>query len=146
MENSELRSLIDQSTKLQQLLFRGIAITLWVSAIVVALLFLFAPFEAGEESARRLIGGFGVVFVLVGFYCWYLSRKLPHQVIDLITSHPQEIKSVSHVQARKSGIVAHGVHFKTIKNKRIGVNVANGQVAERIITLVKQELPHIEIK
>ncbi|GAB5491666.1 MAG: hypothetical protein Phog2KO_18810 [Phototrophicaceae bacterium] len=146
MKNQELDTLIYQSTKLQQWLFRGIAGFIWFGAILVGLLLLFAPFEPDEEGARLFVAGFGVVFVFTGAYCWHLSRTLPQKALNLIYKHPERIAWVSHVQARKNGIVMHGVHFRTTDNKKVGVNVANGQVAERIVTLVKQDLPHIEVR
>lgn len=146
MKNSELETLIYQSTKLQQLLFRGVAIAIWFGAVLMVLLILFAPFEASEEGIKPYLGGFGVVCILVGLYCWTLGNKLPRKAINLIQDSPEEISSVKHVQARKNGIVAHGVQFRTLDNKIVGVNVANAQVAERIVTLIQQELPHVEIK
>jgi|GEM_PF-3303842 len=145
MNNSELETLIRQATKLQQMLFRGIALFLWFGAVFVGLLVLFAPFEAGEEDARLFVIGFGVLFVLVGAYCWYLSRTMPEKVIRLLNDHPQDITEALHVQVRKNGIVAHAVHFKTKNKKKVGVNVSSQKVAERILHLIQQELPHVKI-
>ncbi len=144
MNNAELEGLIRQSTKLQQVLFRGIALFLWFGAVFVGLLVLFAPFEAGEEEARLFVMGFGVLFILVGAYCWYLGKAMPEKVIRLLNDHPQDITEAQHVQIRKNGIVAHAVHFKTNK-KKVGLNVSSATVAERILQLVSQELPHVKI-
>ena len=145
MKNNELETLIRQSTKLQQMLFRGIALFLWFGAVFVGLLVLFAPFEAGEEEARLFVIGFGILFVLGGAYCWYLSRTMPEKVIQLLNDHPQDIQEAQHVQVRKNGIVAHAVHFKTTKDKKVGLNVSSQKVAERILYLIQQELPHVKI-
>jgi len=145
MKNAELEGLIRQSTKLQLMLFRGIALFLWFGAVLVGLLVLFAPFEAGEEDARLFVMGFGVLFVLVGAYCWYLGKTMPEKVIRLLSDHPQDITEAQHIQVRKNGIVAHAVHFKTAKNKKVGLNVSSANVAERILQLISQELPHVKI-
>jgi hypothetical protein len=128
------------------MLFRGIAVFLWFGAVFVGLLVLFAPFKSGEESARLFVIGFGVLFVIVGLYCWNLSRTLPEKVIRLINDHPHDIAEAYHVQIRKNGVVAHGVHFMTNTNKKVGVNVTSKKVAERMLFLIKQELPHVDIR
>lgn len=139
MAHTELKTLINQSTRLQRYLFRGIAIVLWLGAVGVGMAILLLPNSESDQDAIRFIMGFIVAFILVGIYCWWLGEKLPKKVLNLI-KHPDDIAEVSHVQARKNGIVAHGVRFKTKDNKTIGLNVANGQTAERIVMLVQDEL------
>jgi len=143
---TELEQIIRQGAKIQQMLFRGIAIFVWMGAVVVGILAVVAPSDPGEEQAKLFVMGFGVVFALTGFYCWYLAKALPEKVINLITKTPQDIIKASHIQIRKNGIVAHAVHFKTKHGKIVGVNVTGPKMAERTLHLVKQELPYVEVE
>ena len=145
MKNQELEKLINDSTKLQTWLFRGIALFLWFGAILVGVMIIALPTEPDEESAKLFVAGFDILFVLVGIYMWRLSQTMPNKVINLLTQHPQTISKAYRVQVQKNGVVAHAVHFKTTDNKKVGMNVSNMQTAERILQLIKQELPHVEV-
>lgn len=144
--NSELEKLIHQGMGMQVLLFKGIAVTVWIAAGVIALLGIFAPVAPGEEMAKVFVLGFGVIFVITGFYCWHLAKTMPLKFINLITKTPQDINQAYHVRVQKNGIVAHGVHLKTKSGKKVGLNVPSEKMAKRMLELIKQEIPGVQIK
>ncbi|PZV19666.1 MAG: hypothetical protein DCF20_01285 [Pseudanabaena sp.] len=146
MKNAELEKLIRQSTQLQKMLFRGIAVFLWFGAVSVGLLALLAPFKSGEVAARIFVIGFGVLLVVVGIYCWYLSQAIPEKVIRLINDHPHDIAEAYRFQIRKNEKVSHVVYLMTNTNKKVGINVTSQKVAERMLLLIQKELPHVDIR
>lgn len=119
---------------------------MWFGAIFVAVLVIAAPAEPDEESAKLFVAAFAVVFIFAGIYMWRLSQTFPNQVLNLLNDHPENITQASIYRVQKNGVVAHGVHFMTNDNKKVGMNVSSLQTGERVLQLIKQEFPHVEVK
>lgn len=87
-----------------------------------------------------------VICLATGIYVLWLGKQMRTKIIDLVLHRPQYIAEAYHYRVQKNGVVAHGVHFKTTKDKKLGLDVPSEQRAYQLLGLLRKHAPHIEIK
>lgn len=142
----ELTQLLTKSFHFQKVMFRAVS---WAAAVTGAILFVLTfvmPVKPGEEGIVQIMRIVSVIFVVFGwFFSKYIDGRI-QQVQKLLFQTPDKISYFKPVMVQKNGIPAFAIRIYTKDNKMIGFNVTGPKTQQRLLVLLKEIMPQVQIK
>jgi hypothetical protein len=134
----QLTQLIEDSFKLQKLIFYAVGVVAGITGVVILLLTFVMPVQPGEETIVLGIQVTSVIFIIFAiWFPFFISQRLK-AVKKLIFENPDQIAEVIPYTVTRRGIPGYAVRIKTKNKKTLGFNVAGPKTQAKIVELISK--------
>ena len=135
----QLGKMIEDSFKLQKVIFYGMAVFTALAGVVLIIMFNTLPVKPGEEQIVIWLKiTAGVFLVFSGWCVWYVKRRI-QTIRTLLRQGSNAISYVKPYRVSRRGVVAFAVRIYPKTGRMVGLNVIGPKTQEHMISLFEAQ-------